>query len=68
MTTYPVQRRWSRQEYDRLVELGVLHEDEPIELIGGQMVVAEPKGSPWDGSCVRARRLPSMTNPNRRPT
>lgn len=47
MTTYPVQtRRWTRVEYDRLVELGVLHEDEPIELLGGQMIVAEPKGTP----------------------
>src|SRR5262245_8513206 len=47
MTTYPVQtRRWTRKEYDRLVELGVLHEDEPIELIGGHLIVAEPKGSP----------------------
>jgi Uma2 family endonuclease len=39
-------RRWTRQEYDRLVRLGVLHEDEPVELLAGQMIVAEPKGSP----------------------
>jgi len=26
-------RRWTRREYDRLIELGVLHEDEPIELL-----------------------------------
>ena len=45
--TYPIRtRRWTRQEYDRLIELGVLHEDERIELLGGQMIVAEPKGSP----------------------
>ena len=37
-------RRWTRAEYDRLVELGVLH-GEPVELIGGQLVVAEPQGS-----------------------
>jgi Uma2 family endonuclease len=36
-------RRWKRVEYDRLVDLGVF-EDDPIELIGGQLVVAEPKG------------------------
>jgi Uma2 family endonuclease len=36
-------RRWKRVEYDRLVDLGVF-EGEPIELIGGQLVVAEPKG------------------------
>lgn len=47
MTRYPVRtRRWTRQEYDRLGELGVLREDQPIELLGGQMIVAEPKGSP----------------------
>ncbi len=39
-------RRWSRREYERLVECGVVHEDEPVELIGGHLVVAEPKGSP----------------------
>jgi Uma2 family endonuclease len=36
-------RRWKRVEYDRLVDLGAF-EGEPIELIGGQLVVAEPKG------------------------
>lgn len=35
-------RRWTRAEYDRLVEIGVF-EDEPLELIGGQLIVAEPK-------------------------
>jgi Uma2 family endonuclease len=39
-------RRWTRKEYDRLVECGILHEDERVELIGGRLVVAEPKGSP----------------------
>lgn len=37
-------RRWTRAEYDRLVDLGMLH-GEPVELIGGQLVVAEPQGS-----------------------
>ena len=37
-------RRWQRAEYDRLVDLGVF-QGEPIELIGGQLVVAEPQGS-----------------------
>jgi Uma2 family endonuclease len=37
-------RRWSRVEYDRLVDLGVL-DGEPVELIGGQLLVAEPQGS-----------------------
>jgi Uma2 family endonuclease len=37
-------RRWQRVEYDRLVDLG-LFEGEPIELIGGHLMVAEPKGT-----------------------
>ena len=39
-------RRWTRREYDRLIEYGFFHEDEPLELIAGQLVVAEPKGAP----------------------
>src|SRR2546428_1995535 len=47
MSTLPIRtRRWTRREYDRLVELGVLHEDEPIELVDGEMVVREPKHTP----------------------
>ncbi|HEY3101334.1 MAG TPA: Uma2 family endonuclease [Methylomirabilota bacterium] len=46
MSTYPIRtRRWTRREYHRLIELGILHEDEPIELLGGQLVVSEPKSS-----------------------
>jgi len=37
-------RHWTRVEYDRLVELGVF-EGEPLELIGGQLVVAESHGA-----------------------
>jgi Uma2 family endonuclease len=37
-------RCWTRGEYERLVELGVFH-DEAVELIGGQLLVAEPQGS-----------------------
>jgi Uma2 family endonuclease len=39
-------RRWTRKEYERLGELGILPEDEPVELIAGQLIVAEPKGTP----------------------
>jgi Uma2 family endonuclease len=45
-------RRWKRVEYDRLVNLGVF-EGEPIELIGGQLVVAEPQ-SPYHASAISA--------------
>src|SRR2546427_11658785 len=38
-------RRWRRVEYERLIDLGAFDEDEPLELIGGHLIVAEPKGS-----------------------
>ncbi|MEX2223043.1 MAG: Uma2 family endonuclease [Candidatus Rokuibacteriota bacterium] len=37
-------RRWKRAEYERLVDLGVF-EGDPVELIGGQLIVAEPQNS-----------------------
>jgi Uma2 family endonuclease len=37
-------RRWQRVEYERVVGLGMFA-GEPLELIGGQLVVAEPQGS-----------------------
>lgn len=37
-------RRWTREEYDRLVGLGAF-DGERIELIGGELLVAEPQGS-----------------------
>ena len=44
-------RRWNRAEYDRLVELGVFERD-PVELVGGQLIVAEPQ-SAYHASAVR---------------
>lgn len=38
-------RRWARREYDRLIEIGFFGEDEPVELVGGQLIVAEPKST-----------------------
>ena len=47
MTRYPVRtRRWTRKEYQKLGALGILPEDERVELLDGQLVVAEPKGAP----------------------
>src|SRR5439155_1378488 len=39
-------RRWTRREYSRLIDVGVLHEDDPIELLEGRLVVAEPQHTP----------------------
>jgi len=46
MRMSPVQtRRFTRAEYDRLIEQGFFDEDEPIELLDGLLVVKEPQGS-----------------------
>jgi Uma2 family endonuclease len=39
-------RRWSRAEYGRLIDAGILREDDPIELVDGQLVVREPQHTP----------------------
>ena len=39
-------RRWTRKEYDRLIEIGVFRPDESLELLGGELVVSEPQSSP----------------------
>ena len=44
---------WSRVEYDRLIEMGFFQPRDPIELIGGQLIVAEPQGS-YHFTAVRA--------------
>lgn len=46
-------RRWTRSEYERLVELGAFERDS-IELLGGQLVVAEPQSAHHAGSIRRA--------------
>jgi len=38
-------RHWKRVEYDRLIEGGFFRSGDPIELLGGQLIVAEPQGS-----------------------
>src|SRR5437762_1712520 len=46
MTTYPARtRRWTREEYGRLIEIGVFRPGEPVELLGGDLVLREPQGS-----------------------
>jgi Uma2 family endonuclease len=39
-------RRWSRVEYERLIEEGVFQAGERLELLAGQLVVREPQGTP----------------------
>src|SRR5260370_25574547 len=39
-------RRFSRAEYERIIDLGVFQPGEAIELIGGGLMVAEPQSAP----------------------
>ena len=39
-------RRWSRREYARLIDHGLVDEDDPIELLDGLLLVKEPQPSP----------------------
>jgi Uma2 family endonuclease len=38
-------RKWSRLEYERLIEKGVFQPDERLELLDGDLVVREPQGT-----------------------
>lgn len=40
--------RMPRAVYDRMIESGILGEDDPIELLAGRLIVAEPKHSPHE--------------------
>src|SRR5215475_8476678 len=42
----PRLRRWSRGEYARLIDHGILEEDDPVELLDGLLLVKEPQHSP----------------------
>ena len=44
-TPFPT-KRWARVEYERLVDLAVFQPGDRVELMGGQLVVREPQGSP----------------------
>jgi len=39
-------RRWSRIEYDRLIEIGIFRPGDKVELLGGQLCVSEPQNNP----------------------
>jgi Uma2 family endonuclease len=49
-------RRFTRVEYERLVDLGAFQPDDAIELIGGELMVAEPQGAPHYTAIVKTAR------------
>jgi hypothetical protein len=46
MTEAMPTKRWTRLEYDRLIVKGVFGPEDRIELLGGALVVREPRGGP----------------------
>ena len=53
MTTYPTRtKRWTRAEYDHLIDIGFFQTEDRIELIGGELMVAEPE-SPEHYTAIR---------------
>jgi len=38
-------RRWTRAEYEHLIEIGIFRPGEPVELMDGDLVVSEPQGT-----------------------
>lgn len=46
MATSPARtRRWTRVEYDRLIDVGIFRPGEHLELLGGHLIVSEPQGT-----------------------
>src|SRR5262249_54242786 len=43
--------RWTLSEFERMTELGILAEDDRIELIGGELVPMSPKGNRHERVC-----------------
>jgi Uma2 family endonuclease len=50
-------RRFTADEVWRMVETGVLHEDERVELIDGELIVMNPQGPVHATSAVRLHRV-----------
>jgi len=45
-------RRWTRAEYDRMVEVGLLGEDDRVELVDGEILEMSPQNSPHAGTIM----------------
>lgn len=50
-------RKWTRVEYDRLVEAEILGPEDRIELLGGAMIVKEPQDSLHATSVLLVQRV-----------
>jgi Uma2 family endonuclease len=65
MTTSPIRtKRWTRAEYDRLIDLGFFDVDDQVELIGGDLMAAEPRSAEhYTAICKSARALEAAFGP-----
>src|SRR5207253_4022656 len=50
-------RRWTRMEYERLVDYGLFRSDEHLELLDGLLVVREPQGSRHSAAVAAVSRV-----------
>ncbi len=42
----PASHRWTRRQYDQMIEAGILNEDDRVELIDGEIIEMSPQQSP----------------------
>lgn len=54
-------RKWTRMEYNRLVEAEILGPEDRIELLSGEMIVKEPQYSPHATSIRLVQRVLTVT-------
>lgn len=50
-------RLWTVRDYHRMVEAGILHPDERVELIAGQIIRMSPKGTAHEAAITRLERM-----------
>lgn len=50
-------RRWTRAEYDRMVEHGLLGRDDRVELIDGEIVTMAPQYSPHAATVMHVQKV-----------
>jgi Uma2 family endonuclease len=56
-TTAPTTHRWTREEYHDLAEAGFLGEDDPVELIEGEIIRMSPQNTPHAVAVRLVRRV-----------
>ena len=54
-------RKWTRAEYERLVEVEILGPEDRVELLGGAMICKEPQYSPHATSILLVQRALTET-------